>query len=105
MARQRFHPCCSGAGATEDADTADLLLAEFAEQDPFGFLTSTAQMDLRARARELVGLHCRTIEAIARELCKSQPVELDLSDPVAGWSTWCLDIFRRESSEYSESRP
>lgn len=88
IAQRKFHPRCSGCGATDDENTADLLLAELEKEDPnpFGFLSSTARIELWQEARELVyrPRHWRAIQAIGRELWNSKLVELDLSDPAPG---------------------
>jgi hypothetical protein len=88
IAQRKFHPRCSGCGATDDENTADLLLVELAEEDPnpLGFLTSTLQIELWKKAEELVDLHWPAIEAVGRELWENKPVDADLDDPAPGWS-------------------
>jgi hypothetical protein len=93
IAQRKFHRRCSGCAAVDDENTADLLLAELVKEDlnPFGFLTSTAQIELGKIAKELVDPHWPAIEAIAREFWETKPVEPALDDPAPGWPTSGLE--------------
>jgi hypothetical protein len=86
VAQQKFYPDCSTLGASDDTELVDLLLSEIAEVEPLEGALSTAQIDLKQAADDLVERFWPAIESVAVTLWETPDTLRDFDDPESSWS-------------------
>ena len=86
IAQQKFYPECSRLGASDDVNIVDMLSSEMAEEEFFGGAFSTADIDLRREAEELVERFWPAIQAVACALWDTPETQRDFREPEPNWS-------------------